>query len=193
MTKPGVCILAAPGPSLPSARLGEYEALPDILAVTSAFSAVPRARHVYACDRRWWKVYRDDVGTAHPAADLWMGADGAAPVDGVTPLALDVKATGLSTTPGTLHAGRNSGYQAINLAALLGYTTLLLVGYDMRQVGGQPHFFGHYSDQTLRRDSPYDEWVPLFRTIEPSGFEVVNCTPDSAIDAFPFGALESFL
>lgn len=97
-------------------------------------------------------------------------------------------------TPGLLHAGRNSGYQAINLAVLLGYTTLLLVGYDMKPAaGGAQHFFGEYAQQTLRRDSPYSEWVPLFRTIRCDGFEVVNCTPGSAIDAFPRGELVDFL
>lgn len=190
---PGAVILAAPGPSLPSFRLGEHGTLPDIIAITSAFAAVPRARHVYSCDRKWWDVYLPEVMERHPDADLWMGGDHRPPVPGVTALDIDISAPDISHTPGTLHGGRNSGYQAINLAVLLGYTTLLLVGYDMRRVEGSPHFFGEYASPHLRRDSPYAEWVPLFRTITCNEFEVINCTPGSAIDAFPMGDLQDYL
>lgn len=122
-----------------------------------------------------------------------MGRDALPPMAGVTPLDLDVKAEGLSMTPGKLHAGRNSGYQAINLAVLLGYTTLLLVGYDMRKVDERPHFFGNYPQPILDRESPYHDWIPIFRTIKCEGFSVINCTPDSALDAFPTGSLGDYL
>jgi hypothetical protein len=190
---PGAVILAAPGPSLPSFRLGEHGTLPDIIAITSAYAAVPRVRHVYSCDRRWWDVYRPGVLGQHPTADLWMGDDRRPAVPGVTALKIDPDAPDISRTPGLLHGGKNSGYQAINLAVLLGYTTLLLVGYDMRRVEGSPHYFGDYASPHLRRASPYAEWVPLFRTIRCDGFEVINCTQGSAIDAFPIGRLEDYL
>jgi hypothetical protein len=193
VTAPGVCILAAPGPSLPSARLGDRGHLPDILAVTSAFLAVPRARHVYAADRPWWVAYGERVTAMHPEAQRWMPRDNRGAVDGCTPLEIDIGAPGLSRVPGKVHRGGNSGYQALNLAVLLGYTTLLLVGYDMRRVDGRQHFFGPYPEQHLDRESPYHDWVAAFRTVAMDGFRVVNCTPGSAIDAFPFGELEAYL
>ena len=38
---------------------------------------------------------------------------------------------GLSRTQGVIHQGKNSGYQALNLAYLLGAKRILLLGYDM--------------------------------------------------------------
>lgn len=204
--RPGVCILAAPGPSLPSFGLDEHGTPHPIIAITSAFSAVRDAAHVYASDRRWWDACGDEVARVHPQASRWMAPDcpGMArdvwrasqsnpPPAGVVVLDANVTAAGISRTPGLIHTGRNSGFAAINLAVLLGFTTLLLVGYDMREVDGKPHFFGRYKDVRLDRESPYHEWAPLFRTIKCDGFEVINCTHGSAIDAFPFGVLGDYL
>lgn len=199
---PGAVIVAAPGPSLVHAHLERFR-LPDVLAVTSAFLAVPHASHVYACDRKFWDEYAGQIRARHPGAQLWAAADGRAHHAGVNTVDLaDVPASRGSyapapdfcSEPGKIHSGRNSGYQAMNLAKLLGYSLLLLVGFDMRKVDEKQHFFGEYSSVKLRRDSPYRDWIPHFRTVTTSAdFRIVNCTPGSAIDAFPMGRLEDFL
>lgn len=200
---PGAVIVAAPGPSLPLARFEQFQRLPDVIAVTSAFLAVPHAKHVYACDRRWWDKFHADVVAKHSGATLWAHDDRrGAHHRGVRTVELAdfprdghayTPAPDLCDIPGKLHSGKNSGYQAMNLAKMLGYSLLLLVGFDMRRVETKAHFFGEYSDPRLARSSPYGEWAPHFRTITTSAdFRIVNCTPGSAIDAFPFGALEDF-
>lgn len=187
-------MIAAPGPSLPRADLARVWGHRDILAVTSAFLVVPHATHVYACDRLWWDTFGDEVRRMHAGARLWSYDDGRPKADDITYLPLDLTAKGLSDKPGTLHSGRNSGYQAIGLADQLGYSTALLVGFDMKPDGaGRQHFFGEYQRPELRKVSPYHDWVPLFRTIQSQTMRIVNCTPDSALDAFEFGNLEEFV
>ncbi|HCZ48509.1 MAG TPA: hypothetical protein DCZ11_05850, partial [Gammaproteobacteria bacterium] len=44
---------------------------------------------------------------------------------------------GLSASPLRIHQGGNSGYQALNLAVLLGAERVILLGYDMH--GGHWH------------------------------------------------------
>jgi hypothetical protein len=83
----------------------------------------------------------------------------------------------------------------VNLAKLLGYSLVLLVGFDMRpDAAGRRHFFGEYPQPRLAKASPYAQWIPRFRTITTGpAFRVVNCTPGSALDAFPAGRLEDFV
>lgn len=194
--------MAAPGPSLPLADLASIRGQFDVLAVTSAFLAVPFANHVYACDRRWWVEYHAAVRSRHPDAELWGHDDGAGRLDGVELLRIAgwppksgsriIDNPGICLEPWVLHSGRNSGYQAINLAYHLGYRLVALVGFDMRcDDTGRQHFFGEYASDRLHKRSPYGEWIPLFRTIRSSdSFRVVNCTPGSALDAFEFRSLE---
>lgn len=195
--------MAAPGPSLPLARLDLFQRLPDVLAVTSAFEAVPHAQHVYACERKWWTEYHARVCAKHPGASLWAYDDGRAHLAGVRTVDLadfprDARrytpAADFCDIPGKIHSGGNSGYQAMNLAKMLGYSLLLLVGFDMRpDAGGRQHYFGEYAGSLAKR-SPYADWIPRFRTVTTSpSFRIVNCTPGSAIDAFPFGALSDFV
>lgn len=102
-----------------------------------------------------------------------------------------VELPGLSSRYGVLHRGKNSGYQAINLAYLLGATVIILLGYDMR---GSGHFFGHHP-APLRRCRDYSAFVARFRTIDPSqhGIRIINCTPDSGVDAFERAELADIL
>jgi hypothetical protein len=101
---------------------------------------------------------------------------------------------GLSFKPHKLHIGGNSGYQAINLAVLKGAARILLLGYDMKEgPNGEKHW---HSDHVGMANGPGDfsGWLKHFRTLPPdlarAGCEVLNCTPDSALDCFPRARLE---
>ena len=91
-----------------------------------------------------------------------------------------------------LHYGNNSGYQAINLAYLLGATTILLLGYDMQKTGGKSHFFGDHPEP-LNAGSDYSDWARLFvglaADLRTEGIAVTNYTRETALTCFPRGAL----
>lgn len=99
---------------------------------------------------------------------------------------------GLSNNAEGLRTGGGSGFMAINLAALGGATRILLgAGYDNRMARGKHHYFGDHPDNSKQ---PYEIWRGRYRSmVKPLaelGIEVINCTPESDIDAFPKSGLE---
>jgi hypothetical protein len=103
---------------------------------------------------------------------------------------------GLSLDPETLVSGRNSGFQALNLAVLAGAKKIILLGFDgAPQDDGREHFHGPHP-----RPTPSAAY-PLYRQAMSAaenplidfGVEVINCSPGSRIDSFPKSALEDVL
>jgi len=100
--------------------------------------------------------------------------------------------------------GHSAGFQLLNLAYHEKPDRILLLGYDMkfaadydgkaRRVGSTPrHFFGEYPEQLQHWPSVkvhggvHVELVELYRSVAMQGLvEIINCTPGSAIDCFPF-------
>lgn len=107
------------------------------------------------------------------AADVWT-------LHNVGPSGLSEQRNGLAT-------GQNSGHQAINLAVLLGARRILLLGFDMKPAGdGRFHWFGDHPIKTPR--NVFSAMLQAFpKTLDPLarlGVEVVNCTPDSALQCY---------
>ena len=107
------------------------------------------------------------------------------------------EAHGLSCDPDALHCGGNSGYQAVNLAVLLGASTVALLGYDMRF---GPHGEKHWHPDHVGRnpeDKVLARWAREFETMLPdlerAGTKVVNCTATSAIECFSFADISEVL
>lgn len=109
--------------------------------------------------------------------------------------------SGLSTDPGALRTGRNSGYQAVNLAVLLGAARILLLGYDMGvSPEGRKHWHPDHPNDHDRPDivnKRYESFRRQFETIiEPLdaiGVAIFNCSRHSALTCFPRPALEAVL
>lgn len=99
---------------------------------------------------------------------------------------------GLSLDPLRIHQGGNSGYQALNLAVLLGCARVLLVGYDMKGDHWHPPH-----EAVNPGECEFARWRVNFETtipdLERAGVEVLNCTPGSALECFPRANLEDCL
>lgn len=187
----------APGPSLTSETCDRLAGRCQVLAVNNAYQLAPWADWLYACDNRWWETYHADVANRFEG-ECWTQSPDAARDFGLQHVRMAPVSTRherLSTTPGVIHGGYNGGYQAVNLALHFGATRILLVGYDMRVVAGRHHFFGEYREPTLARTREYERWARAYDSIRPAdyGLEIINCTPGSAIKAFPFMALDDAL
>jgi len=89
-----------------------------------------------------------------------------------------------------IHYGGNSGYQAVNLAYLLGAKTIILLGFDMFGT----HYFGNHP-ANLNNGSPYKRFIEAFETINPKkhGIEIINCSRQTALECFPRTTIESVL
>ena len=75
-------------------------------------------------------------------------------------------------------------------ATALVFARVILLGYDLHG----DHFFGSHPDKTL---PPFLACLKAFeRLVAPAkaaGLEIVNCTPGSALKAFPMASLASVL
>lgn len=160
---------------------------------------------MYFCDASWWQREmssnprtRDNAYSFHDAIykGWWFtGSDAFRDHPQVNALRLTGQ-LGLETDPTGLRHGSNSGYQAIGLAAHMGAKRVILLGYDMKMDGARSNW--HDSPRPLANPDVYAQtmlphFASLVEPLEALGVEVVNCTPGSALDAFPKATLEEAL
>lgn len=103
---------------------------------------------------------------------------------------------GLSLDPRYLVTGRNSGFQALNLAVLAGAKRVILVGFDGKPgVDGRDHFHGGHPRPTPEAAYPLyrSAMVAASAALRNAGVEVLNASPGSAIDCFPLVEIEDAL
>lgn len=88
-----------------------------------------------------------------------------------------------------LGAGANSGFQAVNLAALAGAAKIVLTGFDMQHTGGRKHW---HADHTNGLGNPpatmlsgsaaiLDQHAPI---LERRGITVLNATRETALRCY---------
>lgn len=92
--------------------------------------------------------------------------------------------------------GQNSGYQALNLAVLAGAQRILLLGYDMKFApDGRQHWFGDHPrlEHPARLTAHLHNFRRAAKHLARVGVDVINCSPDSALDCFRHEEIESVL
>ena len=158
-------VLLAPGPSLTRELVNMVRDV-SVGVVNNAFELAPWANFLVASDAKWWKK--------HPAAHQFAGHKFCAGwVKGVH-----------KVVDGGVDKATNSGLLAIEVARRHGFTRMLLLGYDMHGT----HFFGPYSNGLANtkpekfelHQKQFEKWARRHSEIE-----VINCTPGSALRAFP--------
>ena len=184
-----VAILAS-GPSLTQEDADYVRGKARVIAINTSYQMAPWADVLYAADEKWWR-WNKGVPEFH---GMKYGLTKGSERYGVTVLRRGVD-TGLSLNPAVLSAGKNGGYQAINLAVLLGASRILLLGYDM-QMG--PNGKGHWHpDHPNKSRANYQAFLSFFSTLvqplKDAGVSIVNCTTRTALHAFPKMALREAL
>ena len=175
-----VCLGA--GPSLTRQDVEACRGRGAVIAINGSYTLAPWADILYACDNKWWLWHKG--ATDFPGLKYTLDARARA-WPGVTVLR-NTGDSGLELDPTGVRTGRNSGYQAINLAVHLGAARILLLGYDMRG----DHWHKPHPDGSR---PPFAICLKHFATlVEPlraAGVEIVNCTPHSALTCFPMRPL----
>ena len=180
-----VCL--ATGPSLTQADVDAVAVRRDrvrAIAIKDAYDLAPWADVVYGAGgdaTKWWQRNGDRVVAQHrglrftldPLAAKWAS------------VLQWGEETGLSSDPSRLARGRNSGYQAINLAVLLGASKIILLGYDLKTAGRRENFFEGPTKGAAHR---FADFRPFFATLvqplQALGVSVINCTSGSALECF---------
>ena len=188
-------VIIASGPSLTMDQI-QYATQSGVklIGINDSWRLAPWMDIHYACDLKWWNWYHDECREVLKCKSLTQDKDAARKYPDLT-YVIGKPEPGLSLDPCVIHTGKNSGYQAINLAVLLGVKKILLIGYDMQiSENGASHWFGDHPDQVR---SMYKTWFPCFETLvgplSELGVEVINCTPGSALPTFPMADLRKAL
>ena len=161
-----------------------------VIAINNTFRRAPWADVLYGCDAPWWRVHHAEAAQVF-AGQLWT-QDRAAMELTRMHLVESVRNPGLGRMPGVIHQGGNGGYQAINLAWQAGAARIVLLGYDMHGT----HWHGKH-EHGLTNTPPwlFPQWIKNFDRLaaDLEDFDIVNCTPGSALRAFRTSALEDAL
>ena len=174
-----VAVLVASGTSLKKEEVEYCRGKATVYVINDNYKIAPWADHLYACDEEWWDYHNPDFD-----GQKWTINENAAKKYNLNLVTYDSSLLFSEKEP--IATGNNSGFQAINLAYIHGHRRALLLGYDYHNLGN--HWFGKHPHQ-LNKTPDMTKWIRHMRNAAPlmfkANYEVINCNPDSAIDAFP--------
>lgn len=110
---------------------------------------------------------------------------------------------GISMKPGQVSWNSNSGAAAISIAAQTGAKRIILLGFDMKLSDDKSQHFhdvygrGKIADEKRLRKLPFPRHLRGFGVIAEDAknlnIEILNCSPNSAIECFPKFTLKQLL
>ena len=177
--KTAICI--ASGPSLTQEDVDYCRDKGKVYVVNECHQLAPWADVLYAADGDWWDKNKD---AREFEGEKWTcNAQAAEKYD-----LFDIMVKPhwhWSLTQGVLAAGGNSGFQAVNMAALDGAERIILLGYDMgHEPGTKKHFFED-EDAKILRTSNYAQWIKRFtKAAEFIDVPILNASRASALECF---------
>ena len=188
-------ILCATGPGLTEKVIQTIRPYKDdyvIFGINDSYRVIDFLDEHYACDGKWWRQWGDDFRQVCPELSSWT-QDAQMAQQYKLQHSPGKHNKGFSLEPNLIHFGSNSGYQALNIAFLMGGCKFILVGYNMQAVDNKKHFFGDHPPG-LNSNSPYANFAKNYATIQPEIRElVINCTENSALTCFEKADLEETL
>lgn len=139
------------------------------------FRLCPWADYLYAMDRAWWKVYKEEAEKKFSGAMY-------SPCQGIK-----------GVINGKFPASGNSGAGGINLARYLGASEIFLLGYDAAYDGNKRHCHADHP-KPLGNAGSVENWNKHFLSISKLiGIPVLNCSRKTAVTAFKRADLEEVL
>jgi len=164
--------ILASGPSMSQEIADSVRGL-NVIAVSNTYELAPWADVLVSSDRTWW--------VNNPKALDFEG-------ERYCGLCIETP-RGVKKFAGAM-SGSNSGLLALQVAVSKGAKRILLFGVDL----GGSHYFGDHPPP-LKNPTPqrFDVFKKQFNGYRPSGVEIYNCSPNSALKAYPFKDPEEFL
>lgn len=168
----------------------------DIICTNNAYMLYPEAMILFFMDKKWFIEHEEKIKekfkgitiTADTYAKNFFFEKG---VNYVFSRGAD---KGISTNPNTIY-GTNSGHMAINIAVLMGYKKIVLLGFDMNPTATQLHYHSGHS-RPSNTDRYRTHFLPGMKSVasaqESLGFKVYNINRDSCIKDFEFADLQTF-
>lgn len=181
------CVIVASGPSAAGADLEAARGKARVLAINESWRLVPWADALYGADGNWWT--KNNGVPAFTGLKVTQDGNAAARFRDLMKVRMSEVHTIVTSDPGVIGYGGNSGFQALNLAIQFGTTDIALVGFDM-QVRQGVHWHGkHAHGLNNPGASTIAHWRMRFDAVAPAlagrGVRVVNCSAQSALVAYP--------
>ncbi len=191
-------VVVASGPSAKDVPLWKGRGRAKFIAVNNSWLLCKWADMLYACDERWWSQYPEwsefrgiKVSQDQHAISKY-GPRGVKRVH--CNKNYDVM---LMEKPGYIGWAGNSGFQALNIAAHTKPSKIILVGFDMHIKAGI-HWHGIHQGTCM---DPKENNIIRWRRCTDAAFGVLaaaeikafNCSPDSALTAYPKMTFEAAL
>lgn len=172
-------VIIASGTSLNKDEVYYCKGKASVYVINDNYKIAPWADHLYACDEEWWDYHKPEF-----KGQKWTINENAAQKYNLNLVKYD--STLLFSQKEPIATGNNSGFQALNLAYIHGHRLAILLGFDYHSSGN--HWFGKHPSQ-LNKTPDMTRWIRHMRQSKPlmdeAGYEVINCSLGSAIDAFP--------
>jgi hypothetical protein len=179
--------IVASGPSIKGMDLSILKDRIHVVAIKTNVDLCPFAEICYGCDAPWWidrkglpkfkglKIFHGIAANHFPdmhRCEIEISSDNL-----------------LVEHPMKIGNGGNSGFQALNLVAQFGATSVILVGMDCHERGGV-HWYGRntWVNANNPMGSNFNRWMKGFDTAKKDadrlGITVVNTSMESAINCF---------
>lgn len=187
-----VCMASGPSMTAEDAEYCRDKA--RVITVNSTWRLAPWADVHYSSDHDWWAAELP-LMRQQCQGEFWSGYPQRIAED-VRQCPFEKKARGVSSTPGRLVWGGNSGYCAMGLAHQFGAARIIMLGYDMQDPEGRGHWHGQHPE-AIRKAFNWPMWHERFAEMAQDfkvlGVEVVNCTRLTALRCFKRADLREVL
>lgn len=171
-----------------------------VIGVNLSFMLGNWVSALYFCDRSFYRVYRNQINSFCNLKVTCVNSI----ERNLLPTTRNIKRMkrdnkeGLSKKEDTICWNHNSGAAAIDFAVHLGAKRILLLGFDMKPLGGRTHWhegFQNYLKPT--GDIVFERFLKVFpqlaKDAENRGIEILNVNKDSAIEVFKKVSLKEVL
>ena len=182
-------IIIASGPSLKKQDVEMVRGRGKVIAIKKCVEFAPWADVVYGCDGPWWRSVQGLK--AFKGLKLAYEPTVCGSEYGIQRVEIpDAKEERfLFGKIGVVGSGRNSGFQAVNLAAQFGAKRIILLGFDLQGETGA-HWYGR--NNWMQANNPdqwsYQRWQQAFEFAAPElkarGIEVINASRNTALKCF---------
>jgi hypothetical protein len=189
------CYVIASGPSL---KGFDFDRLPDGYRIGANKSAwIADCNALVTIDKRFWRGFQDEIKAFNGGKYVTELVVDDQPRHGAH-VSKRGRFKGMSESLDEL-TGTNSGFAALNIAYLLGYKEIALLGFDFKWDGDKSHFHDGYRWQARNTSNMLPRWAREFdHTVEQfaaKGVNVINFVgPNgSNVTAFPMRPLEDLI
>lgn len=198
-----VCVAAGPGVTRDDVERIRGRA--RVIVINWMWHWAPWADCLYACDHEWWESDEAPRPGEGPALKVGLETTDRDDVRTLGHLEGKEGMPGLSSDPGLLQTGQNSGHQAINLASHLTGPggEVVLLGYAFQfAADGSRHCHPDHSaalgnPEETKADGTMGslpKWRAWAETIPPAaeglGITIINASRETALTCFPRRPIE---